>query len=80
MFDVCRIHWEMSTDTMDAICQSIHNEKHCQVFGNKQFFVEAYPIKKKSDFHLGLDKLVKYNGAQEQNGRKEEFQIVMRNY
>ena len=79
MFNVCRIHGTMSTDTMDARCQSIHNENYCQVFGNKQFFVEAYPIKKKSDFHLVLDKFVKeygapdkmtYNDAQEQIGRK----------
>ena len=57
MFDVRRIHGTMSTDTMDARCQLIHDEKYCQLFGNKQFFVEAYSIKKKSDRHLGLDKL-----------------------
>ena len=64
----------MSTDTMDARCQSIHDEKYCQVFGNKTLFVEAYPTEKKSDCHLGLDKSVKeylapdkmtYDGAQE---------------
>ena len=58
-FDVCSIYGSMSTDTMDAICQSIHDKKYCRVFGSKQFFVEAYPIKKKSDFHLGLDKAVR---------------------
>ena len=81
MFNVRRIHGTMSTDTMDSRCQSIHNENYCQVFGNKQFFVEAYPIKNKSDCHLGLDKFVKeygsldkmtYDGAQEQIGRKTE--------
>ena len=75
MFDVRRLHGTMSTDAMDARCQLIHNEKYCQVFSNKQLFVEAYSIKKKSDCHLGLDKFVKeygapdkmtYNGAQEQ--------------
>ena len=44
-------------------------------FGSKKIFVEAYPIKKKSDCHLGFDKFVKeygapdkmtYDGAQEQ--------------
>ena len=79
MFDVCRIHYTMSANTMDSRCQWIHDEKYCQLFGNKQFFVEAYPIKKKSDCHLGLDKFVKeygepdkmtYNGAQEQIRRK----------
>ena len=81
MFDIRRIHGTISTYTMDDICQSIHDEKYCQVFGNKKFFVEAYPIKKKSDCYLGLDKFVKeygsldkmtYNGAQEQIGRKTE--------
>ena len=79
----------MSTDTMDATCQSIQDKKYCQVFGNKQFFVEAYQIKKKADCHLGLDNFVKeygapdkmnYDGAQEQIGRKTEFQRVMRKY
>ena len=62
MFDVRRIHGTMYTNNMDTRCQSIHNEKYCQVFGNKQFFVEAYPIKKKSDCHLVLDKFVKEYG------------------
>ena len=59
MFDVRRIHGTISTDTMDARCQSIYDEKYCQVFGNKQFSVQAYPIKKKSDCSLGLDKAVR---------------------
>ena len=59
-------------------------KKYCQLFGNKQFFVEAYPIKKKSDFRLGLDKIVKeygapdkmtYDGAQEQIVRKSKPNI-----
>ena len=59
MFDIRRIHGTMSTDIMDSRCQLIHEEKYFQVFGNKQFFVEAYPIKKQSDCHLGLDTFVK---------------------
>ena len=86
MFDVRRIHGTMYTDTMDARCQLIHDEKYCQVFGNKQFFVEAYPIKKKYDCHLRLDKFVKeygapekmtYNGGQEQIGRKNKPNIEL---
>ena len=63
MFNVRRIYGIMSYDTMDARCQLIHDEKYCQVFGNKKLFVEAYPIKEKSDFHLRLDKFVKEYGA-----------------
>ena len=45
MFDVRQIHGTMSNDTMNTRCQSIHQDKYLQVFGNKDFFVEAYPIK-----------------------------------
>ena len=81
MFGVRGIHGTMSTDTMDARCQSIHQDKYLQVFGNKEFFVEAYPIKRKKDSYEDLDKFVKkygapdkmiYNGAGEPFGRKTE--------
>ena len=84
MFDIRRIHETMSTNTIDSRCQSIHDEKYYQVFGNKQFFVEAYTIKKKYNYHLGLDKFVKkygaphkmtYDGAQEQIRRKKKPNI-----
>ena len=51
--------------------------------------MEAYSIKKKYDFRLGLDKSVKeygatdkmtYYGAQGQTGRKIELQRVIRKY
>ena len=89
MFDVRQIHGTMSTDTIDTRCQSIHQDKYLQVFGNKYFFVEAYPINRKKDSYEGLDKLVKaygapdkmlYDGAGEQIGRKTEFQRLMRKY
>ena len=59
MFGVRRIHRKLSTNTMDARCQSIHDENYCQVFGNKKLFFEAYPINRKSGLHVGLDQLVK---------------------
>ena len=65
MFNVRRIHMTMSTNTMDARCQSIHDKKYCQVFGKNKFFVKAYPIKKKYDCHLGLYKFFKEYGAPE---------------
>ena len=89
MFGVRRIHGTMSTDTMDSRCQSIHNEKYCQLFGNKQLFVETYSIMNKSDCHLGLYKFIKeygapdkmtYNIAKEHIGIMTEFQRVMRQY
>ena len=59
IFIVRRIYGTMSTNTMDARFQSIHDKKYCQVFGNKKLFVEANPIKKKYDCNLGLYKFVK---------------------
>ena len=86
IFDVHRIYWAMYANTMDARCQSIHDENYCQLFGNKQFFAEAFTAKKKSNCHLGLDKFVKeygapdkmtYDGAQEQIGRKNKPNIEL---
>ena len=37
----------MTTYTMDTRYQAIHQDKYLQVFGNKDFFIEAYPIKRK---------------------------------
>ena len=63
--------------------------QYSQVFGNKQFSVGAYPIKKKSDVSEGLDKFVReygapdkliYDGGAEQVGRKTEFQRLIRKY
>ena len=89
MFNVRHIHGTMSTDTMDARCKSVNGDQYSQVFGNKKFFVKAYPIKKKSDASEGLEKFVReygapdklvYDGGAEQVGRKTEFQRLTRKY
>ena len=59
VFDVRRINGTMSNNKIDARCNLIHEKKYCEVFSNKQLFVEAYPIKKKDDCHLRLDKFIK---------------------
>ena len=73
----------MSTNIMDARCQSINKDKYLQVFDKKYFFVEAYPIKRKKDRYKVLDKFVKkysapdkiiYDRAGEQVRRKTEVQ------
>ena len=63
MFDVRQVYGMMSTETMDARCKSIHAQKYLQLFGNKELFVEAYPIKQKVDCHEGLDTFVREYGA-----------------
>ena len=84
MFMINRIRGEMSTDTMDARCKSIHGERYCQVFGNKDFFVEAYPIIKKGDCHAPLELLVpdnmRYDGSKEQCGKHTKFQGTIKKY
>ena len=65
----------MENDTLYAQVKSIHSQQYCQVFGNKDFSVEAYPIEKRSDCHKALYRFVrdygaldimKYDGAPEQ--------------
>ena len=63
MFGVKQLNCMMVTDTLDARVKSIHGHQYCQVFGNKDFFVEAYPIEKKSDCHKALDRFVRDYGA-----------------
>ena len=41
MFGVKRLNCMMATNTLDAWVKSIHGQQYCQVFGNKDFFVEA---------------------------------------
>ena len=53
----------MATDTLDARYKSIHGQQYCQVFGNKDFFMKAYLIEKRSDCHKALDRFVRDNGA-----------------
>jgi hypothetical protein len=62
---VNRLEGTFATDTMDMRCKSIHGEKFCQVFANKQFFAAQYPIERKADAHEPLDQFVSDYGAME---------------
>ena len=74
---------------MHVKVNSVHGDYYCQVFGNKEFFVEAYPMGKNSDWHEALDKFVRdysapdsmiYNGAQEQVRPGTKSQANFRKY
>ena len=74
---------------MHAKVNSIHGDYYCQVFGNKEFFVEAYPMENKSDCHEALENFVKdygeldsmiYDDTQEQIGPGIKFQANLRKY
>jgi hypothetical protein len=75
MFSVNRLEGTFATDTMDMRCKSIHGEKFCQVFANKDFFAAAYPIERKAEAHKPLDLFVNKHGAMEvliSDGAKEQ--------
>ena len=78
----------VSTDTMDAQCNSIHAENYLQVLG-KKIFVKAYPIKRKVNCHEGIETFIReygamerliYDGAPDHIGRKMQFQRIMQKY
>jgi hypothetical protein len=89
MFTTNRLEGTFATDTMDLRCNSIHGERYCQVFANKEFFAVAYPIEKKSDAHEPLDRFVRdygamdfliSDGANEQVGKHSKFQEKVKRY
>ena len=59
MFMVNRLRFKMATDTMDGIFKSIHGHQYCQVFGDKDLFIETYPIHKKLECGSDLEKFVR---------------------
>ena len=63
MFQVNSIIGKMVMDTIDAWCNSICGEKYYQVFANKYFFIEVYPIDKKYDCYELLDNFIKQHSV-----------------
>jgi hypothetical protein len=89
MFAPNRLEGTFATDTMDLRCKSIHGERYCQGFANKEFFAAAYPIEKKGDAHEPLDHFVRdyeamdwliSDGGAEQVGKHTQFQAKLRKY
>ena len=79
----------MSTETMDARYQSIHENPYFQVFANKEFFVKGYTIQKKSDCNEALSKFIHdfwapdemtMDGSKEQTGRNSKFQKLLKKH
>ena len=89
MFLPHRIEGVFATDTMHMACPSIHGDKYCQIFANKEFFAAAYPISKKSNVHEPLDHFIHdygamdlliCDGAPEQIGHQTKFRQLLRKY
>ena len=89
MFTVKRLRGVMATDTMHGRSKTIHGYRYAQVFGNRNFFVEAYPIERKADAGAALNQFVadygapdtlKYDGSKEQVERGTVFQKMLTKY
>ena len=89
IFHVNRIQGTFATDAMHMPGPSIHGDKYCQVYANKEYFAAAYPIAKKSQANETLEHFVRdygamdlliCDGAPEQIGRQSLFQKVLRKY
>ena len=88
MYGVRRLNCTVSYD-MDARVMSLNGNRYAQVSATKFFFIEAYPIQKKIDCHLGLTlfaihygapKLLIHDRSPEQVGKKTIFQSLIRKY
>ena len=89
MFNINHIRGMMATDTMHMGCKSICGHHYSQVFGNKQFFVESYPINRKSDCGAALESFINeygvpdvliYDGSKEQSKAGTKFQQCVRKH
>ena len=40
LFDIRKLNYEWSTDTIDGKMNSIHGNQYAQIFGRKEFFVK----------------------------------------
>jgi hypothetical protein len=89
MFEPNRLSGTFATDTMDMRCNSMHGERCCQVFANKEFFAAVYPTERKGDAYEPVDWFVQdygapetliSDGANEQVGRNSKFQAKLRKH
>ena len=90
MFEPKRLLGTIASDTMDPRCQSLHGDyRYTQVYGNRQMFCEAYPIKSKSESDVGASLkrfITEYgapeemitDGSKEQTGKNAQFQAILR--
>ena len=77
------------TNTIDARVASIHGNRYGQVFATKDYLVDVYPIKKKSNCDDGLSKFITdygvplnmiFDGSKEQTLPGTDFMKKIRKY
>ena len=80
---------EWSTDTLDAICESLEVNKYVQVFANTAFFSRIYPMhsnKKAGDAlrlfsqEFGVPERLTFDGSKEQSKSGNEFMKQIRTH
>ena len=80
---------DWSTDTMDGRGKSLDGNKHAQVFSNKHYFSQIYPMDKKSKAgdalklfcqEFGVPERLTFDGSKEQTGKGTEFMKQIRNH
>ena len=89
MFGKKMFNAHVYTDTMDAIVASIHGNRYGQVYSKKDYFVNFYPIKKKSHCSDGLSEFITdcgvplnmtFDGFKEQTLPGTDFMKKIRRY
>ena len=87
MYEPLRLRCTVATDTMDPRTDGTNSLQYCQVFGTKQMFAEAYPIRRKADCHEALRKfIIEYevpdmmimDRSKEQSSKGAKFQAILR--
>ena len=87
MFGQKMFNAHVYTNTMDARVASIHGNRYGQVFDTKDYFVDVYPIKKKSHCGDGLSEFITnygvplkmtFDGSKEQTMSGTDYEEYMK--
>ena len=89
MFQRKTLAGDWSTDTMDGKFKSIEGNRYAQVFANKSYFAQIYPMDSKSKAgdalrlfcqEFGVPERLTFDGSKEQTQKKTEFMKQIRTH
>ena len=89
MFNRKTLSGDWSTDTMDGRAKSLEGNKYAQVFANKAYFSQIYPMDSKGKAgnalrlfcqEFGVPETLTFDGSQEQNGKNTQFMKQIRSH
>ena len=87
MFARKTLKGEWSTDTIDARCKSLDDNKYCQVFANKGYFAILYSMDSKNKaggalkifcHEFSIPEKLTFDGSKEQPGPHTQFMKQIR--